>query len=188
MKVYRKIDLNLASRPQRNRRLFYFLGGLLGIIFLFLAAAGGNIYFRNRIKVKDIKTSIAKTEHTIKNVQKEEKKYLSQIEDKIRDYKEKADLMNSLILRKTFSWTDLLSALEDSLPEASYITSLTPSIEGDSKMGVRFKVLSPGLKELLELVSSLNYMNFKHIRVMNESRDDSGYLLSEISLTYERNI
>ncbi|MEA3420760.1 MAG: hypothetical protein U9Q97_03680 [Acidobacteriota bacterium] len=188
MKVYRKIDLNLASRPVQNRKLFYFLGVLLGIIFIFISVAGGNIYFKNRIKIKDIKTSIAKIEQTIKDVKGEEKTYINQIDGKIRDYKEKADLVNSLILRKTFSWTDLLSALEDCLPETSYIISLTPSLKGDSEMGVRFEVLSPGLEELLDLVSSLNSMNFKHIRVMSESRDDSGYLLSEISLTYERNI
>jgi len=68
MKVYRKIDLNLASRPIQNRKLSYFLGVLIVIIFIFISVAGGNIYFKNRIKIKDIKTSIAKIEQTIKDV------------------------------------------------------------------------------------------------------------------------
>jgi hypothetical protein len=96
-------------------------------------------------------------------------------------------LVNGIILRKSFSWLKLLGNLETALPDSSYIVSLAPRLLDDSKMQVKFRVISRNLDHLLKLINNLNSLEFNNIRIENEEINDKGWLLSEISLSYERN-
>jgi len=180
--------LNLATQPLRNRRLFYALASALGIIFLFVILLAGNIYFSYRGKANDMVVSVAEIDQSIIKAQRKDRQFSSRIDKATKEYKGMVDLINSLILRKSFSWIDFLSCLEDSLPESSYIVSLAPMLTEDLKMTVRFDVVSRSLDDLLKLINNLEALKFKQVKVLSESRGNGGSLQSEISLIYERNI
>jgi hypothetical protein len=55
-------------------------------------------------------------------------------------------------------------------------------------MEVRLKVASPNLDELLKLNKNLYEKRFTNIRIISESRNEAGLLISEISLVYERTV
>ena len=184
----RRINLNLASHPLRNRRLFYLLASSLGLIFLLVLLSAGDIYFSYKGKAKKIESSMMKADQSIKKAQRQKKQYTTRIEKIAKENKGMVDLINSLIYKKSFSWIDFLSCLEDSLPDSSYIVSLAPTISENLKMNVRFGVVSGSLDELLKLINNLEALKFKQIKVLNEARNDDGSLRSEISLTYEKNI
>jgi hypothetical protein len=103
-----------------------------------------------------------------------------------RSDKEKVELVNAVIMRKSFSWTGLLSELEGALPESSFITSLAPSFAGESAVDLRVKVVSQGLDDLLALVDRLTERKFTRIRVAGESADERGRIVSEITFSYEK--
>lgn len=182
-----RLDLNLASHPLRNRRFFFFLFSLLAATFLALSFLAGEMFIEFKIKSRKIKAEIKETERLMKTAQQEEKSYSAQVEEAAKKDQGRVDLMNSIILRKSFSWTDFLSDLENSLPDSSYIVSLAQTLSEGSRMQVRFKVATPDVKQLLEFLNKLNALKFAQALVNGEAENERGLLISEVSLIYERN-
>jgi hypothetical protein len=58
----------------------------------------------------------------------------------------------------------------------------------NSTVQFRFKVVSQSLDDLLKLINNLQAQKFSTPRVENEERNERGQLVSEISVSYERNI
>jgi len=188
MKNQAKLNLNLASTPARNRRLFILLGICLLVVFIGTSVLGGSIYMRYKNKHGDIAKELDTINRELTTATKEETHYGSLIEQKLVDYKVAADYINSLIYRKSFPWMDFFAAMEDSLPESSYIVSLTPFPVDGTEMEIRFQAVFTNLPELLNFIKSLDSKGFKDINIVSESQSADGFLLSEISVRYERHV
>ena len=184
----RRLSLNLASDPLRNRRFFYLLLSSLVAVLLLVSFFSGKTFIEYRSKTKEIKASIKKTDQMIKNAQRDEKNFSARVEEEVKSHKAKVDLINTIILGKSFSWIQFFSDLENSLPDSSYIVSLQPALTEDSKLQLRLKVASSGVNDLLKLIDNLKALKFNQIRIKSEAVNESGLLISEISLSYERNI
>ena len=52
------LNLNLASHPTRNRRLFFMLLISMGVLFFIISIAGGSLYVNFREKVSSIRASL----------------------------------------------------------------------------------------------------------------------------------
>jgi hypothetical protein len=146
------------------------------------------IFFDYMFKAHDIKGSIEKKDRQIKKAQREEKKYSTRIDDAKQRDGQKIDLINTIILRKSFSWIELLSDIENSLPDSSYITSLVPTLSDDLRMKLRIRVISPDVNDLLKFIQNLRDLNFDKIEIKSEAKKEGGNLLSEISLNYEKRV
>ncbi|MFB0565580.1 MAG: hypothetical protein ACETWK_07875 [Candidatus Aminicenantaceae bacterium] len=188
MNSNRKLSVNLASNPLQNRRFYYLLTGFTGIILILVVIVAINIFINYRLKNRDVKESIANTEQKIRIAQRKEREFTDSITEAAKRYKGQVDLINGIILRKSFSWVKVFTNLEKSLPDSSYIVSLSPNLISDSIMEMRFKVVSQNLNDLLRFINNLKALKFNKIRVESENRDERGLLLSEISLSYERNV
>jgi len=184
----KEISLNLATNPLRNRRFFLLLVYVLVGILLFVSFFTGKIYFIFRYKTLNLRNSIMRTDQLIRNAQSEERKLTGLLQETIKENKGKVDLVNIIILRKSFSWIEFLSNLEKSLPDSSCIVSLAPTLTDDSRMQLRFKVAYPQLDDLIEFLNNLKSLRFYQIKIINEARNQRGFFVSEISLTYEKNI
>jgi Tfp pilus assembly protein PilN len=182
----KRLNLNLASHPVRNRRLFFLLCGILGVLCLAVLGSGGYTYWRYHAKNKHFERNSVQIEEKIREAQREGKRLMAQIEEATKKYQSQITLLNSLILKKSFSWVDFLSALEEALPESCYIVSLEPFLVEDNQMEVKLKVAAPNLNQLLKLNRNLYNKKFSSIRIISESTDQAGLLISEISLVYER--
>ncbi|MGB2845815.1 MAG: hypothetical protein WBC02_13260 [Candidatus Aminicenantaceae bacterium] len=110
------------------------------------------------------------------------------IESAALKYEPKVDLINSIILRKSFSWIQFFSDLESSLPDSSYIVSMEPVLAEHSRLQLRLKIATSSVNDLLELIDNLKELKFDQIRMKSENLSENGMLVSEISLSYERNI
>lgn len=159
---------------------------VLVIFFLLLSFFTGKIFFSYKSKIQDVNASIKETDQLTNDAKREEEKFATGVEETTKKYKDKVDLINTIILQKSFSWVEFLSDLENSLPDSSYITSLAPTLTNDSKMQLRFKVASSNLNDLLKFINNLKDLKFNHIQIISESRNDEGLLLSEVSLVYEK--
>lgn len=185
MNHQKPLRINLASKPLRNRRLFFMLlgGGVLGI--LALAVVAGSAFVSYKKKNAHLHSSLIQVQEQIHQTQQSNRELSRKIQKMTQDQKNKIDRMNEIIYKKCFSWVDFLSALEDSLPSSCYIVSLSPSQKGESRLEVRIEVVSPHLDALLRLIDRMNAQNFKEIRVISESKKETGDLISGISFTYE---
>jgi uncharacterized membrane protein YciS (DUF1049 family) len=184
----KKITLNLATSPLRNKRLFFFLASCVGLGLLLAALLTAIFFLRFNLKKRTLKASLTRVEEAILTNQREGKRLSVKNRDADKKDKEKVDLINSIILKKSFSWTELLSKLEECLPDSSYILSLAPTLVEDSRVQFRFKVVSQSLDDLLKLVNNLQTQKFGPPRVESEERNERGQLTSEIYVSYERNI
>jgi len=187
MKNQAKLNLNLASNPLRNRRLFFLLGLCLLIVFIGTSVLGGSIHFRYKSKHNEIQQELNTINQNVSTVKSEETRYSTLLEKKLADYKVMSDFINNLIYRKSFPWVDFFATMEDSLPETSYIISLTPVPADGTDMEVRFQAVFANLKELLKFIQTLDSKGFEDINIVSESQSAEGFLISEISVRYERN-
>jgi hypothetical protein len=188
MRNHKKLNLNLATAPLRNRRLFLLLFALLGISTCLVLALGGKIFYEYRDLAQEAEKEVVQIESQISDDQRETSQLNIKIEELIDLHAEHVTLINSLVYSKSFSWMDFFSALEDALPASSYIVSMRPFPEEGISMEVRFKVASTSLDELLNFIARLAAKGFKDIQILSESKTEEGYSLSEVSLRYERNI
>jgi hypothetical protein len=78
--------------------------------------------------------------------------------------------------------------MEEALPESSYIVSLTPFPADGTEMEVRFQAVFANLDELLKFIKNLGSKGFGDINIVSESQSAQGFLLSEISVRYERHV
>ena len=97
-------------------------------------------------------------------------------------------MVNSIILKKSFSWIEFFADLEKSLPDSSYIVSLAPTLTEDSKIKLRLRVACISVDDLLKLIDNFGAMKFDEIQIDGETLSERGLLISEISLRYERSI
>lgn len=188
MKNQPKLNLNLATSPMRNRRLFFLLVGCLLIVFVGASALGVSLHLRYRSKHGGTAKELGAINQKLTTAKRDETRYSSLIEQKLTDYKVAADYINSLIYRKSFPWMDFFAAMEESLPESSYIISLSPFPAEGTAMEVRFQAVFTNLNELLKFIKSLDSKGFADINIVSESQSAEGFLLSEISVRYERHV
>ena len=183
-----KIRLNLASRPIRNMRFYHACRVGLAFLLIILAFLAGFFFIKYGFKDRRAKSSLRTVEGQMQQVQAEETQFKTRADAVAKAEKGRVELVNSIIFRKSFSWNAFLSELEGALPDPSYITSLAPSIVGEASLDLRIKVVSRSLDDLLTLINNLSTRNFKRIRVENESADERGQLISEITFSYERTL
>lgn len=188
MRKQKRVNLNLATHPMRNRRFFFLLFGILGVLILAIFVSGGYTFWKYSKMNKNFRGNNAQMESMMHDAKREELRLSTQIEEATRSYQEKVDLLNTLILKKSFSWVDFLSALEESLPASCYIESLAPTLKENNHMEVRLKVAAPSLDELLKLNKNLFKKKFTGIRIISESMNEMGLLIAEITLVYERTV
>ncbi len=180
----KRLDLNLASVPIRNRKFFFALLALLVILTLIFVGEGTNIYLTYKSNHREIESNLDRVEKQIREVQRIEKKYSSSIEKLEKENKEIVEMINNLILKKSFPLIGFLTSLEQSLPERSYVFSLAPSVNEGGEVSVRFRVVSESVEDLLRLVDNLKERGFQEIKVLGEERNSEGLILSEITLKY----
>ena len=169
-----KVIINLASQPRRNVRFFRFLSGagacLAGILLILLIVlniknfslyrAGAGSYHH----LADEKAAIS-SEYNELNRQTENFK---------RTLKTAVDEVNSLLARKSFSWTIFFDEMEEALPAGAYLTNLNPS-RNEAGLAFRIKAGLPSRSDLGQLIKNLDSHGFSKIRVLSESLQDGQF-------------
>jgi Tfp pilus assembly protein PilN len=181
------MNINLASHPARNRRLFFFLLATGGVLLAVIVVAAVNILFTYSSKNEGAQRALDRLEERKVLVQREEMKINKRIEEIELIDGPKVDLYNDLIFQKSFSWVELLTAMERALPGPCFIHSFSPIQRKESQVEIQFQLAYPSLDDLLNFINRLKETGFDSIQVRNEAQGSEGYSVSEISLRYERN-
>ncbi len=180
------LNLNLATRPLRNRRLYLTAArGLAGLLVV-LAGLAAFVVVRDGGEAARLKAGNAETRRLQTEAVREEKRLTADINRETKLSQGRVDLANNLIRRKMFSWTGLLTELEKALPGPSYITALTPSFTPEGGVALQMRVTSRNLDDLLAFLDNLGAGGFKDVRAGGDQRSEDGRLVAEISATYER--
>jgi hypothetical protein len=180
------LDLNLATRPLRNRRLYKALAGGLVLLIAVLAGLSAFVFLKYGGEAGRLKAASAAAKAVQDEARNEQKRLAADIRKAENAGRERVELVNGIILKKTFLWTALFSELEQALPGPSYITGLTPTFLADGSVAMHIRVTSRSLDEFMAFIDNLAARGFKNIQVGDETRSDEGRLIMEIDLKYER--
>ncbi|HNS05364.1 MAG TPA: hypothetical protein PKH53_05075 [Candidatus Saccharicenans sp.] len=169
-----KVIVNLASQPRRNVRFFRFLSGatagLTGILLILLIV----------LNVKNLslyRVGAAGYRHLAEEraaISSEYNELNRQTENFKRTLKTAVDEVNSLLTRKSFSWTIFFDELELVLPAGAYLTNLNPS-RNESGLAFRIKAGLASRADLGQLIKNLDSHGFSKIRVLSESIQDGQF-------------
>jgi Tfp pilus assembly protein PilN len=180
------LNLNLATRPLRNRRFYAAAVWGLAVLLVGLAGLGAFVALKYGGEISRLKTEMAATSKVRDEASREEKRLKADIGREEKLSRARVDLVNAIIQRKMFSWTGFLTELERALPGPSYLTALTPSFTADGRVAVQMRVTSRSLDDLLDFITALTAHGFRDPKVGGEQRSEDGRLISEITATYER--
>jgi Tfp pilus assembly protein PilN len=182
----RLMNLNLATHPLRNRRAFFWLAAVLSVSTALVLALAILYFVRYHFRRVEVDKSLAEVSESIRIAEDEDRRFTERAGTLPPQDKQAVDVLNGIIYKKSFSWTEFLSKLEEALPATSYLASIAPNFREDSSLELKFKVVSQTLDDHIALITNLNALKFTGIMVQNEDTNERGQIVSEISLTYER--
>jgi Tfp pilus assembly protein PilN len=180
------LNLNLATRPLRNRRLYNVL--LRGLVLLLAALAGATVFVLLKYggEARRLKATRVEARALQAEAQREDRRLAADIRRATDLSRLRVELVNGIILKKSFLWTGLFAELERALPGPSYITAMTPAFTANGSVAMHIRVTSRSLDDLMAFITNLAARGFKDIQVGGETRSDEGRLIAEIDLRYER--
>src|SRR5215216_878601 len=131
-----QFNLNLSTRPFKPYRAVNL--GLLILLLILIAVSAGQVYTyqQNSTLAASIRGNQQKTKEESERLTKEltalnAKMYSGNAAAKISQ----VEILNQILLRKSFSWTKVFANLEEVIPENVYLLSLRPFIDDKGNMG-----------------------------------------------------
>ncbi len=148
-----RIEINLASQPfqdaQRFVRQWSLTLGMVGLLTLALVA-GAVLRLRSwtveEHRINELQAQIAHGDREIAQAQA----FLNRPEN--RDTRDKSLILNELIARKAFSWTEVFSDLERIMPPRLHVVSIRPELTPDNQLALVMMVAGESRERALDLV------------------------------------
>ena len=169
-----RITINLASQPfedaQRFVRQWTLTLGLVGLLTLVLVA-GAVLRLRSwsveQRRIHDLQAQLAQGDREIGQAEA----FLNRPEN--RDTRDKSLILNDLIARKAFSWTEVFSDLERIMPPRLHVVSIRPELTPDNQLALRMVVAGESRERALELVRHMEQSpRFRQPQIVAEAREE----------------
>ena len=185
-----RIEINLASQPYQDVRRFYFIwGGALAFMALFTALLVTFAVLRYR-DAREGWQLVEKKKAQIAKLQQEEQDAIAILNrPENRGTRDHSQFLNDAILRKSFSWTQVLADMEKLMPARAHLLSITPEIDKQNHLTVKMLVSGETREDAVNLVRQLEksprfrYPRFIREMTGREKRQESG-VEAEIQADY----
>jgi len=151
-----QFDLNLSTRPFKPYRAANF--GLLTLLLILLTVSAGQVLSyqqysslaaASRQEEQEVR---ADTDMVTGAVQKLNEKMTSgNATAKLSE----VELLNRILIRKSFSWTRVFASLEKAMPENVRLLSLRPFLDEQEKIGLTMDVRGRTLGDATEFLRTL---------------------------------
>jgi Tfp pilus assembly protein PilN len=151
-----QFDLNLSTRPFKPYRAATF--GLLTLLLVLIAVSAGQILsFQqysslasvSRQEEQDVK---AENDRLTAEVQKLNDKMTSgNANAKLSE----VELLNRILIRKSFSWTRVFANLEKAMPENVRLLSLRPFLDEQERIGLTMDIRGRSLADATQFLRTL---------------------------------
>lgn len=185
-----KLRLNLTTSPRENRRPFLAAATLIGAIGLIALAFLSRAAYRSWQSNRAARANMAELEQQIRESsarQTELAAYFRAPEaQKILD---RANFLNSLIGERSFPWTKIFAALEETLPPGVRVVSISPHlINGRAELALTIGAANDEQKlHFLEAMEKSK--SFSNVQPLSEHRSDEASavdkVLLELKVVYE---
>jgi len=148
-----RLDINLATQPYEDGRRFWMRWGpILGIaslvtlIMLITAISSWAAARKDQVQISKFRDDISRCD--------EERAKAQEVLDRPenRTTRDQSKFINSLIRRKSFSWTQVFSDLEQMMPHELHVTAIRPEVTKDNQLEIKLSVAGKTRERALQLV------------------------------------
>ncbi len=151
-----RIPLNLASEPFRRDRPILVASALTAALLLGVFIMLVTIIVRQRDAARDSREMMARLEGQLRSVNTEVAKLESQLHQPANAaVLDRSAFINSLLERKSISWTRLFEDLEKIFPGSVRLMAIRPYITGDGQVQLDMVVGSQAREPVIELLKRL---------------------------------
>lgn len=105
-------------------------------------------------------------------------------QDGVQDHKalkRDAEVVNGYVDKKVFSWTGLLTALEETLPPGVRLLQVSPEF---GRSAVRISGAAQGMDDVLKAVEAMGRGRFEEVFLTRHSKDKGGAVFFSITARY----
>jgi Tfp pilus assembly protein PilN len=151
-----QFNLNLSTRPFKPYRAVNL--GLLILLFVLIAISAGQVYTYQQNSA--LAASIRGNQQRLKEESERLTKELQVLNIKMYSGNAAAkisqvEILNQILLRKSFSWTKVFANLEQVIPENVYLLNLRPFVDEQGKMGLNITFRGRSFADGHEFVRTL---------------------------------
>lgn len=150
------VRFNLASHPYENLRPSYVLAGMALVLLVVLAGLLVSREQQQSAETRSITQQMARFEQEIESLAGEQSaldEWLRRPE--VQEIRDHSAFLNSLILRKTLSWTQMFLDLEQILPDRAQVTAIQPRLNRSQQPDLALAVTAEEMGPLVELLRNL---------------------------------
>jgi hypothetical protein len=151
-----RLDINLASQPYQDARAFY-LRWITALVVVFLIAAAlvsfAAYEWRGTRENARRLAEVRKKTEKLETERQENEAILNRPEN--RGTRDRSQFLNGLIVRKSFSWTQVFSDLEKIMPARVHVLSIQPELKPDRQIAIKMQVAGDSGEKAIELVSKM---------------------------------
>ena len=185
-----RFKINLASQPYENARRFFTQWGV-ALVALFVVSGLLVVAAAKSWRVShSLNRSISEERDRLDKLNAQEKADLEILNrDQNRDVRERSQAINSLILRKEFSWTRIFSDLEKLLPPRLHIIAITPQLTQADQIEIRMMAAGDSREKAIDFLRNMekapDFQNARMLAETNAAKGTAGDLYSfEFSALY----
>ena len=177
---------NLSTRPFYNERAVRAALGVLGALAIGLTVFNAYEIVRLQGQSQEARQQIAQNDAQAREMRDKAAEIRRSIDkDKLAAVQAAAHEANSLIDRRTFSWTELLNFFQATLPPDVRIAGVTPQLDSDGRRLVQISVFSRRDEDLEAFMDALEKTGaFSGVLPRSEQPDESGTMRSELQAYY----
>jgi hypothetical protein len=177
---------NLATRPFYNTRAVRALVGLLGIVVLAVTVVNVVQFIRLSAAERTLGGRADQAEAEAAKLRGDAARIRAQIDPKeLGIVAAEAREANAIIDRRAFSWTELFSQFEQTLPPDVRVTAVQPRLERTGAFIVAMTVEARRVEDLDAFLDALGkHGTFRNVRSLEEQTNDRGLIDAVIEGVY----
>jgi hypothetical protein len=179
-----KFNLNLSTRPFKPYRAVNL--GLLILFFILLAVSVWQVYTYQQNSA--LAASIRGNEQKAREESERLTKELTLLNAKMKsgnatEKMNQVQILNEILLRKSFSWTKVFANLEEVMPENVHLLSLRPFVDKEGKMGLNIIFRGKSFADGHEFVKTLETSPiFSNLALAVEEKTPSQTSIGEVEM------
>jgi len=177
---------NLSTRPFYNIRAVQLTLGGLALLVAILTLINVVQLFRLTSSERALGARAAQAESEAARLHEEARTIRAKIDAKeLAQVSAAASEANSIIDLRVFSWSDLFSQLEKSLPDSVRLTSFQPREDREGRFVVSIRVQARRVQDLANFLDALEKTGFFHnVLAAEEQADADGMINALVEGTY----
>jgi Tfp pilus assembly protein PilN len=151
-----KYSINLASQPFRRDRAMLVASTAVSVLLVFTLGALISIILSDRSQVADVRADIVRLNREIRKVTDEQAKVAATMRrPENAEVLERSVFINTLLWRKSISWTKIFADLEKTVPYSVKVVQIHPTLDSQNRLSLDMLVAANTQTALFDFLKAL---------------------------------